>query len=157
MSLTLEEIATGTDHERVVFCRDPEAGYRAVIAIHSSVAGPAVGGTRYWTYAGEEEAVADALRLSRGMTFKSIMAGLPMGGGKSVILRDPRDPVDTADRAALFRAHGQAIERLGGLYTAGEDVGTSRRTWRRSARRPGTSPASSTILPLTPPKAWSAR
>ena len=121
MSLTLEEIATGTDHERVVFCRDPEAGYRAVIAIHSSVAGPAVGGTRYWPYAGEEEAVADALRLSRGMTFKSIMAALPMGGGKSVILRDSGDIVD---RAALFRAHGRAIERLGGLYIAGEDVGT---------------------------------
>lgn len=120
MSLTLEEIATGTDHERVVFCRDPEAGYRAVIAIHSSVAGPAVGGTRYWTYASEEEAVADALRLSRGMTFKSIMAGLPMGGGKSVVLRDGSD-----DRVALFRAHGRAIERLGGLYIAGEDVGTS--------------------------------
>jgi leucine dehydrogenase len=119
MSLTLQEIATGTDHERVVFCRDPEAGYRAVIAIHSSVAGPAVGGTRYWTYPGEQEAVADALRLSRGMTFKNVMAGLPMGGGKSVVLHD-----GTADREALFRAHGRAIEQLGGLYTAGEDVGT---------------------------------
>jgi leucine dehydrogenase len=122
MSLTLEELATGTDHERVVFCRDPEAGYRAVIAIHSSVAGPAVGGTRYLAYAGEEEAVADALRLSRGMTFKNIMAGLPMGGGKSVVLHDAADA--DADRAALFRAHGRAIERLGGLYIAGEDVGT---------------------------------
>jgi leucine dehydrogenase len=122
MSLTLRELATGTDHERVVLCRDPEAGYHAVIAIHSSVAGPAVGGTRYLAYAGEEEAVADALRLSRGMTFKNIMAGLPMGGGKSVVLRDPVDAA--ADRAALFRAHGRAIERLGGLYIAGEDVGT---------------------------------
>ena len=118
--LTLEELHPGTDHERVVFCRDPEAGYRAVIAVHSSVAGPAVGGTRYWIYAGEEEAVADALRLSRGMTFKSIMAGLPMGGGKSVVMRGGSD-----DRVALFRAHGRAIERLGGLYIAGEDVGTS--------------------------------
>jgi leucine dehydrogenase len=120
MSLTLEDIQTGTDHERVVFCRDPEAGYRAVIAIHSTAAGPAVGGTRYWTYTGEPEAVTDALRLSRGMTFKNVMAGLPLGGGKSVILRHV-----SQDREALFRAHGRAIERLGGLYTAGEDVGTS--------------------------------
>jgi leucine dehydrogenase len=121
MSLTLEEIATGTDHERVVFCRDPEAGYRGVIAVHSTAAGRAVGGTRYWTYASEPEAVTDALRLSRGMTLKNLMAGLPLGGGKSVVLRTG----DGTDREALFRAHGQAIERLGGLYTAGEDVGTS--------------------------------
>jgi leucine dehydrogenase len=121
MSLTLEEIATGTDHERVVFCRDPDAGYRGVIAVHSTAAGPAVGGTRYWTYASEQEAVTDALRLSRGMTFKNLMAGLPLGGGKSVVLRTG----DGTDREALFRAHGRAIERLGGLYTAGEDVGTS--------------------------------
>ncbi len=120
MSLTLEDLATATDHERVVFCRDPEAGYRAVIAIHSTAAGPAVGGTRYWTYASEPEAVTDALRLSRGMTFKNVMAGLPLGGGKSVVLREV-----SQDREALFRAHGRAIERLGGLYTAGEDVGTS--------------------------------
>jgi leucine dehydrogenase len=121
MSLALEEIATGIDHERVVFCRDPEAGYRGVIAVHSTAAGPAVGGTRYWTYASEQEAVTDALRLSRGMTFKNLMAGLPLGGGKSVVLRTG----DGTDREALFRAHGRAIERLGGLYTAGEDVGTS--------------------------------
>ena len=154
MSLTLEEIATGTDHERVVFCRDPEAGYRAVIAIHSSVAGPAVGGTRYWTYAGEEEAVADALRLSRGMTFKSIMAGLPMGGGKSVILRD-RAPIRTARRSSAPTA-GPSSGSAGSTSPARTSAPT-RRIWRRSARRPGTSPASSAIHPLTPPTAWSAR
>lgn len=123
MSLTLEELATGTDHERVVLCRDPEAGYRSVIAIHSTAAGPAVGGTRYWTYSTEQEAVTDALRLSRGMTFKNLMAGLPLGGGKSVVLREAGHT--GGDREAIFRAHGRAIDRLGGLYTAGEDVGTS--------------------------------
>ena len=120
LSLTIEDLATGTDHERVVFCRDPEAGYRGVIAVHSTVAGQAVGGTRFWSYAREEEAVTDALRLSRGMTFKNVMAGLPLGGGKSVILREGQQ-----DREALFQAHGRAIERLGGAYLAAEDVGTT--------------------------------
>jgi leucine dehydrogenase len=120
MTLTTEELSTGTDHERVVFCRDPEAGYRGVIAVHSTAAGPAAGGTRFWTYATEDEAIQDALRLSRGMTYKNVMAGLPVGGGKSVILRD-----GAVDREALFLAHGRAVEQLGGLYTAGEDVGTS--------------------------------
>jgi len=121
MTMTIQELSTGTDHERIVFCRDSEAGYRGVIAVHSTAAGPAVGGTRYWTYATEEEAVTDALRLSRGMTYKNAMAGLPLGGGKSVILRDG----GPADREALLRAHGRFIERLGGIYMTGEDVGTS--------------------------------
>ncbi|HET9211556.1 MAG TPA: Glu/Leu/Phe/Val dehydrogenase dimerization domain-containing protein [Thermoanaerobaculia bacterium] len=118
MSLTLEEISTGT-HERVVVCRDPKVGYRGIIAIHSTAAGTAVGGTRYWRYAREEDALTDALRLSRGMTYKNLMAGLPLGGGKSVILRGDED------REAVFRAHGRAIERLSGLYITAEDVGTS--------------------------------
>src|SRR6185295_12175069 len=116
----MEELSTGTDHERVLLCRDPEAGYRAVIAIHSTAAGPAAGGTRYWTYPSEDEAITDALRLSRGMTYKNAMARLPLGGGKSVILRDGKDE----DREALFRAHGRFIESLGGVYMTGEDVGT---------------------------------
>jgi len=124
MTPTMEELSTATDHERVVFCRDPAAGYRGVIAIHSTVAGPAVGGTRLWTYTSEEEAVTDALRLSRGMTYKNAMAGLPLGGGKSVILHDLQDG-DGMDREALLLAHGRFIERLGGRYVAGEDVGTS--------------------------------
>ncbi len=119
MSLTLEEISTGTGHERVVLCRDPEAGYRGIIAVHSTAAGTAVGGTRYWRYDREEDALTDALRLSRGMTYKNLMAGLPLGGGKSVILRGAED------REAVFRAHGRAIERLDGLYITAEDVGTS--------------------------------
>ncbi|MFL6231696.1 MAG: Leu/Phe/Val dehydrogenase [Thermoanaerobaculia bacterium] len=121
--MTLEEISTGTGHERVVFCRDPEAGYRAFIAVHSTAAGMAVGGTRYWRYVHETDALTDALRLSRGMTYKNLMAGLPLGGGKSVILRGG-DPAEE-NREAVFRAHGRAIERLGGLYLTAEDVGTS--------------------------------
>jgi leucine dehydrogenase len=121
MTETMEQVSTGTDHERVFFCRDPEAGYRSVIAIHSTAAGPAAGGTRYWTYPSEDQAMTDALRLSRGMTYKNAMAGLPLGGGKSVILRDG----DQVDREALFRAHGRFIERLGGSYMTGEDVGTT--------------------------------
>jgi len=119
----MEELHPGTDHERVVFCRDEEAGYRAVIAIHSTAAGPAVGGTRLWSYPREEDAVIDALRLSRGMTYKNAMAGLPFGGGKSVILAAGAG--EGMDREALFLAHGRAVERLGGQYITAEDVGTS--------------------------------
>ena len=120
MHPTMEELSTSAGHERVVFCRDPEAGYRGVIAIHSTAAGPAAGGTRLWSYATEDEAVTDALRLSRGMTYKNAMAGLPLGGGKSVVFRDGE-----GDREALFRAHGRFVERLGGRYLTAEDVGTS--------------------------------
>lgn len=121
MTQSMEPISTGTDHERVFFCRDPGAGYRGVIAIHSTAAGPAAGGTRFWSYPSEDLAVTDALRLSRGMTYKNAMAGLPLGGGKSVILKDG----DRIDREALFRAHGRFIERLRGNYMTGEDVGTT--------------------------------
>lgn len=121
MTATMEQVSTGTGHERVFFCRDPEAGYRAVIAIHSTAAGPAAGGTRFWSYSSEDQALTDALRLSHGMTYKNAMAGLPLGGGKSVILKDG----DRVNREALFRAHGRFIERLGGSYMTGEDVGTT--------------------------------
>ncbi len=120
MTATIEELSTNTDHERVLFCRDPEAGYRGVIALHSSVAGPAAGGTRLWTYESEEAAIEDALRLSRGMTYKNVMAGLPLGGGKSVIFRE-----EDMDREAVFRSHGRFVEGLGGRYLTAEDVGTS--------------------------------
>jgi leucine dehydrogenase len=122
--LTLKELHPGKDHERVVFYRDPEAGYRAVIAIHSSVAGPAVGGTRLWSYPNEADAVTDALRLSQGMTYKNALAGLPLGGGKAVILA-ARGNENSPDREAILLAHGRAIERLGGLFRTAEDVGTS--------------------------------
>jgi leucine dehydrogenase len=120
VAATTEELSTNTDHERVLFCRDPEAGYRGVIAIHSTAAGPAAGGTRLWAYESEEAAVEDALRLSRGMTYKNVMADLPLGGGKSVIFRE-----EGMDREAVFRAHGRFVERLGGRYVTAEDVGTS--------------------------------
>lgn len=123
--LTLEELHPGTDHERVVLCRDPEAGYRAVLAIHSTVAGPAVGGTRLWSYPSEADAVTDALRLSRGMTYKNALAGLPLGGGKAVILAGGDATTATTGREAMLRAHGRAVERLGGRFVTAEDVGTS--------------------------------
>lgn len=108
------------DHEMVVLCHDAEAGLRAVIAVHSTLAGPAVGGTRLWDYATEADALTDALRLSRGMTYKNVMAGLPLGGGKSVIIGDAqRDKTD-----ALLAAFARRVEALGGTYVAAEDVGT---------------------------------
>jgi leucine dehydrogenase len=108
-------------HEQVVFSQDASCGYRGIVAIHSTVLGPAVGGTRFWKYASEEEALVDALRLSRGMTYKCAVAGLPWGGGKSIILDDGKPK----DREKLFRAHGRFIDRLGGRYVTAEDVGTS--------------------------------
>lgn len=99
---------------------DPSCGYRGIIAIHSTVLGPALGGTRFWNYDSDEDAIVDALRLSRGMTYKNAVAGLDLGGGKSVILGDNR----TTDREAIFRAHGRAVESLGGRYITAEDVGT---------------------------------
>src|SRR5215469_2780443 len=107
-------------YERVLLAEDPAAGYQGIIALHSTVLGPAVGGTRLWRYADQEGALRDALRLSRGMTYKNALAGLPFGGGKSVIIEN----VEIADRERLFRAHGRAIESLGGTYVTAEDVGT---------------------------------
>ena len=109
-------------HEQVVFCQDPAAGYRAIIAVHSTVLGPATGGTRYWPYASTADALVDVLRLSRGMTYKNAAAGLALGGGKAVIIGDPRRHEGRAD---LFRAHGRFVERLGGTFITGEDVGGS--------------------------------
>jgi leucine dehydrogenase len=108
-------------HEQVVFSSDPDSGLTAIIAIHNTSRGPALGGCRMWNYASEADAVTDVLRLSRGMTYKSALAGLPYGGGKSVILGDPR-----RDKSpALFRAMGRAVEAMGGRYTVAEDVGIS--------------------------------
>jgi leucine dehydrogenase len=108
-------------HEQVVLCHDPSAGYRGIIAIHSTTLGPALGGTRFWRYASDEEAFVDALRLARGMTYKNAVAGLNLGGGKAVIIGDNR----TANREMIFRAHGRFVETLGGRYITAEDVGTS--------------------------------
>jgi leucine dehydrogenase len=108
-------------YERVVVGADEAAGYHGIVVIHSTVLGPAVGGTRFWNYTTEEEAVTDALRLAKAMTYKNSLAGLPFGGGKSVIIGDNK----TKERERIFRAHGKLIESLGGNYIAGEDVGTS--------------------------------
>ncbi len=107
-------------HEQVVVCSDPSSGYRGIIAIHDTTLGPALGGTRFWNYATDEEAVTDALRLSRGMTYKNAVAGLNLGGGKAVIIGDNRTP----RREMIFRAHGRFVESLGGRYVTAEDVGT---------------------------------
>ena len=108
-------------HEEIVLCSDPGCGYRGIIAVHSTRLGPALGGTRFWTYADDEEAIVDALRLSRGMTYKNAVAGLSLGGGKSIIIGDNK----TTDRENIFRAHGRFVESLGGRYITAEDVGTS--------------------------------
>ena len=106
-------------HEEVVFCHDRESGLRAIIAIHNSARGPALGGCRMWPYGSEEEALTDVLRLSRGMTYKAALAGLRLGGGKSVIIADPR-----RDKSpALFRAMGRCVDGLAGRYIVAEDVG----------------------------------
>jgi len=108
-------------HEQIMLCSDPGCGYRGIIAVHSTRLGPALGGTRFWTYADDEEAIVDALRLSRGMTYKNAVAGLRLGGGKSIIIGDNK----TKDREDIFRAHGRFVESLGGRYITAEDVGTS--------------------------------
>jgi len=109
------------DHEQVSFAYESSCGYRGIIAIHSTGLGPALGGTRFWNYGTDEEALVDCLRLARGMTYKAAVAGLNLGGGKSVILGDNR----TTRREALFRAHGRHVESLKGRYITAEDVGTS--------------------------------
>ena len=108
-------------HEQVLIGRDPATGYHGIIAIHSTALGPAVGGTRFWNYATEAEALTDALRLSRGMTYKNALPGLPLGGGKSIIIGDSK----AANREALLRVHGRFVDALQGRYITAEDVGTS--------------------------------
>ena len=108
------------DHEQVVFCNDPVSGLKAIIAIHDTRRGPAVGGCRMWPYRSEAEALTDVLRLSRGMTYKSAISELAMGGGKCVVIGDPR----TDKSEPLFRALGRFVDSLGGRYVIAEDVGT---------------------------------
>jgi valine dehydrogenase (NAD+) len=107
-------------HEQVLLCQDRASGLKAVVAIHSTALGPALGGTRFFPYATEEEAVADALKLSRGMSYKNAMAGLDHGGGKAVIIGDP-ERIKTEE---LLLAYGRAVASLGGRYVTACDVGT---------------------------------
>jgi glutamate dehydrogenase/leucine dehydrogenase len=119
--LTIFEAMAQSDHEQVLYCSDPNVGLRAIIAIHSTRLGPALGGTRFYPYADEQAALTDVLRLSRGMTQKAAVAGLDLGGGKAVIIGDP-----ASDRTeALLRAFGRHVDSLGGRYITAEDVGTS--------------------------------
>ncbi len=118
---TFELIEKHGDHEEVIFCHSKEAGLKAIIAIHNTALGPALGGTRMWNYANEEEALIDVLRLSKGMTYKASAAGLNLGGGKAVIIGDPKKQKSEA----LFRAFGAYINSLRGKYITAEDVGTT--------------------------------
>ncbi|WP_317175552.1 Glu/Leu/Phe/Val family dehydrogenase [Pontibacter beigongshangensis] len=109
------------NHEKVVFCHDHDTGLKAIIAVHSTVLGPALGGTRMWAYASEAEALEDVLRLSRGMTYKAAIAGLNLGGGKAVIIGDAAK--DKSE--ALFRKFGRFIKNLNGSFVTAEDIGTT--------------------------------
>ena len=115
------ELMTQGRHEEVVLWSEPEVGYRGIIAIHDTTMGPALGGTRFWNYKSERAAVLDALRLSRGMTYKAAISGLKLGGGKSVIWSEGHN----GNREEIFHAHGRAVESLKGRYITAEDVGTS--------------------------------
>lgn len=108
-------------HEAIHFFDEPSTGLKAIIAISSTALGPAAGGCRRWRYASSDDALTDVLRLSRGMTYKNAVAGLPFGGGKSVILADAASP----NSPQLFRAFGRAVDSLGGRYITAEDVGTN--------------------------------
>src|SRR4051812_42874298 len=107
-------------HERVLVCSNPDVGLKAIIAVHSTVLGPGLGGVRMWPYGSTDEAITDVLRLSRGMTYKAAAAGLNLGGGKAVIIGDPKKEKSEA----LLRAFGRYVESLNGLYITAEDVGT---------------------------------
>lgn len=117
---TFELLSKHGDHEQVVFCQDKSVGLKAIIAIHNTALGPALGGTRMWNYASEEAALTDVLRLSKGMTYKAAAAGLNLGGGKAVIIGDAK----TQKTEGLFRAFGQFVNSLNGRYITAEDVGT---------------------------------
>lgn len=109
------------NHEQLLFCNDNETGLKAIIAVHNTVLGPALGGTRMWMYANEMDALTDVLRLSRGMTYKNAISGLNLGGGKAVIIGDSR----TMKSEALMRRFGKFVNSLGGKYITAEDVGIS--------------------------------
>lgn len=119
--LSFELIEKHGDHEQVVICHDKDSGLKAIIAIHNTTLGPALGGTRMWPYKSEEDALVDVLRLSKGMTYKAAAAGLNLGGGKAVIIGDPKK--DKSE--ALFRNFGAYVNSLNGKYITAEDVGTT--------------------------------
>ena len=113
------------NHEQIVFCNDKDTGLKAIIGIHNTVLGPALGGTRMWNYKTEWEALNDVLRLSRGMTFKSAITGLNLGGGKAVIIGDAK----TQKTPELMLRFGEFVHSLGGKYITAEDVGMATAIW----------------------------
>ena len=117
--MNIFETIDKTEHEEVVFCHNKDVGLKAIIAIHNTVLGPALGGLRMWPYKTEQEALNDVLRLSRGMTYKASVSGLNLGGGKSIIIGDPK----TDKSEELFRSFGRFMDSLGGRYITAEDVG----------------------------------
>jgi leucine dehydrogenase (EC 1.4.1.9) len=120
-SLSLFSELERYEYEQLIFCSDPKVGLRAIIAIHNTTLGPALGGTRMWVYSTEQDAIADALRLARGMTYKAAVSRLNLGGGKAVLIGNPeRDKSE-----ALFRTYGRFVEGLAGRYITAEDVGTN--------------------------------
>ncbi len=120
MSSDSTGVFRGTGHEQVVFCSDPLSGLRAIIAIYSTALGPALGGTRFYPYASENDALTDVLNLSRAMAYKAAAAGLDLGGGKAVVIGDPA----TDKSEGLLRAYGRFVQSLGGRYLTACDVGT---------------------------------
>ncbi|WP_415973971.1 Glu/Leu/Phe/Val family dehydrogenase [Rhodococcus sp. 077-4] len=115
------DLPHGSGHERVVFCQDRDTGLRAIVAVHSTTLGPALGGTRFYPYASEQDALTDVLRLSRGMTYKAAVAGVDLGGGKAVIIGDP----NAIKTPTLLSAYGRFVDSLGGSYVTAGDVGTN--------------------------------
>jgi len=118
--MSIFEQLSSYDHEQILFCRNDDVGLRAIIAVHNTTLGPALGGCRLYDYASEADAVRDVLRLSRGMTYKAAVAGLDLGGGKSVIIGDP-----AMKSEAMMRAFGRHVQSLGGRYITAEDMNTS--------------------------------
>src|SRR5882672_9730764 len=108
------------DHEDVMYCHDPVTGLRGIIAVHSTALGPAAGGCRMYPYASEEDALTDVLRLSRGMSYKNATAGLDFGGGKAVVIANPK----RGKSPQLLRAYAEFVDSLGGRYLTTEDVGS---------------------------------
>lgn len=154
---TMEAVTSGVDvddFEQVVFCQHRASGLRAVIAIHSTALGPALGGTRFWPYDTEAEAITDVCRLARGMTYKHAAAGLDQGGGKAVIWGDPRQ----VRSEALIRAYGRFVHGLAGRYLTAEDVGTTQADMdlirRETPHVTGVSPALGGSGDPSPATAW---
>jgi len=117
--MNIQEISVA-GYEQIRSCSDAN-GYHGLIAIHNTRLGIAIGGTRFWIYPTEQDAIKDVLRLSRGMTYKNALAGIPFGGGKSIILKNQQ----SVDREVIFRSHGKFVETFAGRYVTAEDVGTT--------------------------------